>query len=247
MDREHEVKAKLLKENYDVILSEIDGGLITLDQIKELGLRLDKTKKVNGTFVAQTQQGKDVKPKDVWRKMLDTWWGVELHKPEVDGLKELVIALNESDLSSLAHQMRPKPSTSPESVTDDTSLTEVAVLPKSSSASSVGTNRLASSSDSMENSPLMEDNLTAPQDQDSKSRPSYRTLKWSFLGVCLFLVLSLSGNITIFIQSVSSSSLNVGSYISFSESPLFLRWTNLKIVSSSKDPLCLVKQELQSG
>ena len=180
MDREHEVKEKLLNENYDVILSEIDGGLITLDQIKELGLRLDKTKKVNGTFVAQTQQGKDVKPKDVWRKMLDTWWGVELHKQEVDGLKELVIALNERDLSSLAHQMRPKPTNSPESVTDDTSLTEVVVLPKSSSASSVGTNGLASSSDSMENSPLMEDNLTAPQDQDNKSRPSYRTLKWSF-------------------------------------------------------------------
>ena len=76
MDREHEVKEKLLKENYDVIINENDGGLITLDEIKELGLRLDKTKKVNGTFVALTRQGKDVKPKDVWRKMVDTWWGV---------------------------------------------------------------------------------------------------------------------------------------------------------------------------
>ena len=30
MDREHEVKEKLLKKIYDVILSDIDGGLITL-------------------------------------------------------------------------------------------------------------------------------------------------------------------------------------------------------------------------
>ena len=36
MDREHEVKEKLLKENYDVIINENDGGLITLDEIKEL-------------------------------------------------------------------------------------------------------------------------------------------------------------------------------------------------------------------
>jgi hypothetical protein len=108
MDYRDDVKRKIGEEPYELLISEIEGGRISLEQVKDIGLRLDKTNKVNGVFEAQRSLG-HVKPKDVWRHMLDKYWEVELHKPTVDGLNELINSLNECGLLSVAHQMKRKP------------------------------------------------------------------------------------------------------------------------------------------
>ena len=106
MNHEEELKEKIGERNFDLLIEEITKGLLTPQQVKDIGLRMDKTKQVNGVYEAKKYQHE---LKDVMRYVLDRWWEVELHKEEVDGFEALIKVLTHKDigLHYLAQRMKP--------------------------------------------------------------------------------------------------------------------------------------------
>ena len=114
MNHEEELKEKIGERNYDLLINEITKGLLTPQQVKDIGLRMDKTKQVNGIYEAKMNEKHELK--DVMRHMLDMWWQVELWNT-VDGLEALMKVLTHKDigLHYLAQRMKPDlPTTFPD-------------------------------------------------------------------------------------------------------------------------------------
>ena len=102
MERVVEVKEKIGVENYKLLIKNIKHGMITKQNMKDIGLQMDRT--VNGVFVAQ-KQNDDLSY--VMRLMLDKWWEVQLFdKNTVFGVQELIRIFTEVDLQWLKYKMK---------------------------------------------------------------------------------------------------------------------------------------------
>jgi len=95
MDWSEEIKEKLGPTNFQLLVDNVENSMISKQQVKKIGLKMDKTKKVNGVY--ETKKNSE-EIKDVLLYMLDKWWVVALSKPEVNGLDELQKILNDTDI-----------------------------------------------------------------------------------------------------------------------------------------------------
>ena len=86
MDFQDELKKKFGETNYDLLIEEITKGLLTTQKVKDIGLKMDKTKRVNGVYEAKKNQHE---LKEVMRYLLDKWWEVELWKKKSMDLRRL--------------------------------------------------------------------------------------------------------------------------------------------------------------
>jgi len=106
MDNKVEVKGKLGSHNYDLLLDNIENGLIKKQQLKDIGIEMDK--KVNGIFEAlKSTHADDLKY--VMRCMMDKWWDVKLCNSNIDVVQELRRILTEVGLQHLVHKIRDLP------------------------------------------------------------------------------------------------------------------------------------------
>ena len=99
MERRRQVVSALGKENLELLLHEIEEGLIEDQQVKGIALAMENG--VHGVY----KQKKHVENQNLYvtmLHMLDRWWNKVLFDENVNGVQQLIQILQKNDL----HRMK---------------------------------------------------------------------------------------------------------------------------------------------
>ena len=103
MERHKEVNDELGENNVNMILEEVENGIIEKMNVKQIALLMHP--KVHGVYKEKKDKHSLV---DVVKEMLDCWYNYKLCDPDIDSREELIkiLEFDEICLQALAQRLR---------------------------------------------------------------------------------------------------------------------------------------------